>query len=107
MQLRDEPPNALALTSLTLVIWTVENFFLPGSRGIWVAFLSRLPFTASQQLQAFPPLLRPVQVRNSSFDDPATPSDEALSAEMIRGGLELTMSLDGTALTLINAHFKT
>ena len=26
---------------------------------------------------------------------------------MIRGGLELTMSLDGTALTLINAHFKT
>lgn len=84
LQLRDEPPDALALTSLTLVIWTVENFFLPGSRGIWVAFLSRLPFTASQQLQAFPPLLRPVQVRNSSFDDPATPSDEALSAEMTR-----------------------
>jgi len=26
---------------------------------------------------------------------------------MIRGGLELTMSLDGTALRLINAHFKT
>jgi hypothetical protein len=50
LQLRDEPPDALALTSLTLVIWTVDNFFLPGSRGIWVAFLSRLPFTASQQI---------------------------------------------------------
>jgi len=25
---------------------------------------------------------------------------------MIRGGLGLTMSLDGTALRLINAHFK-
>jgi hypothetical protein len=50
LQLRDEPPDALAITSLTLVIWTVDNFFLPGSRGIRVAFLSRLPFTASQQI---------------------------------------------------------
>jgi hypothetical protein len=32
------------------MIWTVENFFLPGSRGIRVAFLSRPPFTASQQI---------------------------------------------------------
>ena len=79
---------------------------LPGSRGIRVAFLSRLPFTSSQQLKAFPPMLRPVQERDPIFDNPATPSDEALSAEMTRGGLEVTVSLDGTAVTLINAHFK-
>ena len=84
LQLRDEPPDALAITSLTLMIWAVDNFFLPGSRGIRVVFLSRLPFTASQQLQAFPPLLPSVQVRDLSFDDRATPSDEPLSAEMTR-----------------------
>jgi endonuclease/exonuclease/phosphatase family metal-dependent hydrolase len=79
---------------------------LPDSRGIRVAFLSKLPFSASKQLRPFPTLIRPVQERDPIFDDPITPPDEALTAEMGRGGLEVTVAADGTEVTVVNAHFK-
>lgn len=78
----------------------------PDDRGIRVAFLSRLPFTTSRTIKAFPELIRPVQASDPVFDEPATPEDESLTSAMGRGALEVTVEVDGTPVTVITAHFK-
>jgi endonuclease/exonuclease/phosphatase family metal-dependent hydrolase len=79
---------------------------LPDSRGIRVAFLSKLPFASSQQLRPFPPMIRAVQDRDPIFDDASTPADESVTSEMARGGLEVTVDVLGTAVTVVAVHFK-
>jgi len=78
----------------------------PDARGIRVAFLSRLPFTATRSIQAFPELIHPVQARDPVFDEPSTPEDESLIASMGRGALEVAIDLEGTTVRIITAHFK-
>jgi len=78
----------------------------PGSRGIRVAFLSTEPFAATRHLRPFPNLIRPVQARDPIFDVLNTPADESLTAMMGRGAVEVTVSIGGTPVTVISAHFK-
>lgn len=78
----------------------------PDRRGIRVAFLSTAPFQAARSIGPFPALVRPVQTRDVVFDDPQTAADEALTAEMGRGGLEVTVTHGGRAVTVLTAHFK-
>ena len=79
---------------------------LPDRRGIRVAFLSTEPFTSSRHLQPFPSQIRPVQSRDPIFDDLSTPGDESLTAMMGRGAVEVSVSIGGTTVTVISAHFK-
>lgn len=78
----------------------------PDSRGIRVAFLSTMPFTATHHLRPFPHQIRPVQTKDAIFDDPLTEIDESLTSMMGRGGLEVSVSVDGVTVTVITAHFK-
>jgi hypothetical protein len=78
----------------------------PDGRGIRVAFLSRLPFTSSAEIRPFPTLIQPVQQKDQIFDDPQRPEDESLTAEMGRGGLEVSVEVESTSVTLLNTHFK-
>ena len=78
----------------------------PDDRGIRVAFLSTVQFDATRHLRPFPNLIRPVQKKDPIFDKPATPEDESLTTSMGRGGLEVTVSIGGTRITVISAHFK-
>jgi endonuclease/exonuclease/phosphatase family metal-dependent hydrolase len=57
-------------------------------------------------LQPFPNLVRPVPTKDPIFDDLNTPEDESLTARMGRGGLEVTVSIGATPVTVISAHFK-
>ena len=80
---------------------------VPDSRGIRVAFLSTLPFEGKPiDLLSFPDRLRPVQVKDPIFDDPATAVDEVALTRMERGALEVTVRLGDTPVTVLNAHFK-
>jgi endonuclease/exonuclease/phosphatase family metal-dependent hydrolase len=79
---------------------------IPDGRGIRVAFRSRHPVTSQHTIQPFPPLLRPVQTVDPVFDDPATDADESLTQAMGRGALEVEIDLQGVAVTVITAHFK-
>lgn len=54
----------------------------------------------------FPALIRPVQGKDPIFDDVETPEDESLTAEMGRGALDVTVEVEGTPVSLLNAHFK-
>jgi endonuclease/exonuclease/phosphatase family metal-dependent hydrolase len=78
----------------------------PDGRGIRVAFLSRLPFTSSAEIRPFPTLIQPVQQKDQIFDDPQTPEDESLTNQMGRGGLEVTVEVEGTPVTILSVHFK-
>ena len=78
----------------------------PDGRGIRVAFLSRLPFTGSTEIRPFPSLIQPVQQKDQIFDDPQTPEDESFTAEMGRGGLEVTFEVESTPVTILSVHFK-
>lgn len=98
-----------ALAALQAALATPMPHALEGqadSRGIRVAFLSRLPFTGSSHLRLFPPLIRPVQERDPIFDDDTTPADESLTGEMGRGGLEVSVMAGGTEVTVVTVHFK-
>jgi endonuclease/exonuclease/phosphatase family metal-dependent hydrolase len=77
-----------------------------GHRGIRVAVLSvhALAFTAKHR--EFPAALRPVQIRDVTFDDPDTPADEASTNLMGRGALEVTINVNGLPVTVVTAHFK-
>ncbi|MFO8238323.1 MAG: endonuclease/exonuclease/phosphatase family protein [Prochlorococcaceae cyanobacterium] len=79
---------------------------IPDRRGIRVAFLSKHPISRQHTIQRFPPLIRPVQAVDPVFDDPATEPDESLNQAMGRGALEVEIDLDGEAVTVITAHFK-
>jgi endonuclease/exonuclease/phosphatase family metal-dependent hydrolase len=78
----------------------------PDRRGIRVAFLSTAQLEGTRHLRPFPNLTRPVQTKDPIFDDPATPEDESLTAIMGRGALEINVSIGGTRVTVISAHFK-
>jgi endonuclease/exonuclease/phosphatase family metal-dependent hydrolase len=78
----------------------------PDARGIRVAFLSRLPFTATRTIKAFPEMILPVQARDPVFDEPSTPEDESLTASMGRGALEVAIEVEGHPVRIITAHFK-
>ena len=78
----------------------------PDSRGIRVAFLSATPLTSVANIRAFPGSVQPVQIRDPIFDDRTTPTDEATTNRMGRGVLQITTTIDGKALTVLNAHFK-
>src|SRR6266542_289005 len=78
----------------------------PDGREIRVAFLSTVQFDATRHLRPFPKLIRPGQTKEPSFDNPATPEDESLTAMMGRGGLEVTVSIGGATVTVISANFK-
>lgn len=68
----------------------------PDQRGIRVAWLSRHPIAADQDVVAFPDHLRPVQ----SDDDGGT------QAAMGRGALAITVAHPGAAVQLVTAHLK-
>lgn len=78
----------------------------PDRRGIRVAFLSTEQFQSTRHLRPFPNLIRPVQTKDPIFDDPNTLEDESLTAMMGRGSLEVSVSIAGTLVTVITAHFK-
>ena len=75
-------------------------------RGIRVAFLSAEQFQSTRHLRPFPNLIRPVQAKDPIFDIPTTPADESLTAMMGRGALEVSVSIGGSLVTVITAHFK-
>lgn len=78
----------------------------PDGRGIRVAFLSTVPFQSSRHLRPFPDLIFPIQAKDPIFDHPNTLPNESLITMMGRGGLEMSVSLDGTLATILTAHFK-
>ena len=78
----------------------------PDDRGIRVAILSALPLADVAGVAAFPDGVRPVQVRDEIFDDPTTTADEAVLGRMGRSALHATVDVDGTAVTVLTAHFK-
>jgi endonuclease/exonuclease/phosphatase family metal-dependent hydrolase len=78
----------------------------PDERGIRVAMLSSRPLEDVADVDAFPPGVRPVQVRDVIFDDPATTADEAALDRMGRPALQATVDVDGTPLTIVTAHLK-
>ena len=78
----------------------------PDGREIRVAFLSTVQLDATRHLRPFPSFIRPVQRKDPIFDNLATPEDESLTAIMGRGGLEVTVTIGGAAVTVISAHFK-
>jgi endonuclease/exonuclease/phosphatase family metal-dependent hydrolase len=78
----------------------------PDTRGIRVAFLSRLPLVNPTIISAFPVGLRAVQVKDGIFDDLGTVVDEAATREMGRGALHVTVDVGGTPVTVVTAHFK-
>src|SRR5262245_35393687 len=78
----------------------------PDEREIRVAFLSRVQFVATRHLRPFPDFIRSVQNKDPIFDNLATRQDESLTALMGREGLEVTVSIGGTRVTVISAHFK-
>jgi endonuclease/exonuclease/phosphatase family metal-dependent hydrolase len=75
-------------------------------RGIRVAFLSRYAIQQQRDIQPFPSLIKAVQARDPIFDDADTEEDESLTQAMGRGGLEISIDVDGVAVSLLNAHFK-
>jgi endonuclease/exonuclease/phosphatase family metal-dependent hydrolase len=75
-------------------------------RGIRVAFLSRYAIQQQRDIQPFPSLIKAVQTRDPIFDDADTEEDESLTQAMGRGGLEISIDVDGVAVSLLNAHFK-
>ncbi len=78
----------------------------PDERGIRVAMLSSRPLEDVADIAAFPAGIRPVQVRDEVFDDPATTADEATLDRMGRPALQATVDADGTRLTVVTTHFK-
>jgi endonuclease/exonuclease/phosphatase family metal-dependent hydrolase len=78
----------------------------PDDRGIRVALLSALPLTDVDDVDAFPVGVRPVQVRDVVFDDPATAADEALLGRMGRSAVHAIVHVDGTPVTVMTAHLK-
>jgi endonuclease/exonuclease/phosphatase family metal-dependent hydrolase len=78
----------------------------PDERGIRVAMLSSRPLEDVADVDAFPPGVRAVQVRDEMFDDPATTADEAALDHMGRPALQATVDVDGTPLTVVTAHLK-
>jgi endonuclease/exonuclease/phosphatase family metal-dependent hydrolase len=78
----------------------------PDIRGIRVAMLSSRPLGDVTDVDVFPTGVRPVQVRDEIFDDPATTADEATLDRMGRPALQATVDVDGTPLTVVTAHFK-
>ena len=75
-------------------------------RGIRVAFLSRYAIQQHRDIQPFPALIKAVQARDPIFDDAETEEDESLTQAMGRGGLEISIDVDGKEVSLLNAHFK-
>jgi endonuclease/exonuclease/phosphatase family metal-dependent hydrolase len=78
----------------------------PDDRGIRVAMLSSRALEDVADVDAFPAGIRPVQVRDEVFDDPATTADEAALDRMGRPALQATVDADGSRLTVVTAHFK-
>jgi len=78
----------------------------PDERGIRVAMLSSRPLDDIEVIDAFPTGVRPVQVRDETFDDPATTADEAALDRMGRPALQATVDADGSPLTIVTAHLK-
>jgi endonuclease/exonuclease/phosphatase family metal-dependent hydrolase len=78
----------------------------PDERGIRVAILSSLPLAEVTDVDTFPAGVRPVQVRDEIFDDPATAADEAVLGRMGRSALHATVDVDGTPLTVLTVHLK-
>lgn len=75
----------------------------PDTRGIRVAFLSRLPLRDPVQLHQFPAGLAPVQVGDPPADHAGPPPTVD---HMGRGALQVTVSADGQDLTVVTAHWK-
>jgi hypothetical protein len=63
----------------------------PDSRGIRVAFLSRLPLLNVADVSPFPVGVRAIQSKDEIFDDPATAEDEAATDQMGRSALEVSV----------------
>jgi len=78
----------------------------PDGREIRVAILSTVQFVATRHLRPFPDFIGSVQNKDPIFDNLATRQDESLTALMGREGLEVTVSIGGTSVTVISAHFK-
>jgi endonuclease/exonuclease/phosphatase family metal-dependent hydrolase len=78
----------------------------PDDRGIRVALLSSLALTDVDDIDAFPAGVRPVQVRDEAFDDPATAADEAVLERMGRSAVQGEIDVEGTSVTVVTAHFK-
>jgi endonuclease/exonuclease/phosphatase family metal-dependent hydrolase len=78
----------------------------PDDRGIRVAMLSSPPLVDVADIDAFPAGVRPVQVRDEIFDDPATTADEAVLGRMVRTAVQATVDVDGIPVTIVSAHFK-
>ena len=75
--------------------WSIETAD-PDRRGIRVGYLSRLDLTAVEQIAAFPPGLRPIQV-----DDTAV-----TASAMGRPALRAQVQVDGQAVQLLTCHLK-
>jgi hypothetical protein len=71
-----------------------------------VAFLSRYAIQQHRDIQPFPALIKAVQAGDPIFDDAETEEDESLTQAMGRGGLEISIDVDGVEVSLLNAHFK-
>jgi endonuclease/exonuclease/phosphatase family metal-dependent hydrolase len=79
---------------------------IPDHCGIRVALLSPRRLTNRTDIQAFPAGVLPVQARDLVFDDPATPSNEAQTAETSRGALSATLRAGGERVTVMVCHLK-
>ena len=71
-----------------------------------MAFLSRYPISQQRDIQPFLSLIKAVQARDPIFDDADTEADESLTQAMGRGALEISIEVEGVAVSLLNAHFK-
>jgi endonuclease/exonuclease/phosphatase family metal-dependent hydrolase len=76
--------------------WYQQVSTLPDVRGIRVAWLSRHPIADSEEISAFPAKLQPVQQ-----DDQGGTSNA-----MGRGGLAITVTIDGVTIHAATAHLK-
>jgi predicted extracellular nuclease len=76
--------------------WHAISSQHPDGRGIRTGFLSKLPFTASEDVVAFPASLKPIQQKD----------DGTTEHEMGRGALRVRVQHGGVDIDLISCHLK-
>jgi endonuclease/exonuclease/phosphatase family metal-dependent hydrolase len=95
-----EVGDPVALDQLVALLdgdWQQRVSGLPDARGIRVAWLSRMPISADEQVHAYPPPLAPVQRDDHGATD----------ATLGRGALAITVqTAAGDDVTLLTTHLK-
>lgn len=79
---------------------------VPDRRGIRVALMSTRRLSNVTDTETFPDQVAPVQIRDLTFDDPATATNEALTSQVGRGGLAATVASGGRQVTVVTCHLK-